>query len=350
MTIKPVASLAFAGAIMLSIAACGSSSSGSTSSAAAAPAATSSAASSSAATSASATPAKKYTMTLSLGEQAGCPFCIEVQRGAEAAAKKYGVGLTTVGPPTASIQQQIQELDAVLARKPDGLLIEPDDGQAIVATMQQFKNAGIPAITVDTDANNTSLRLGTVTSNNTAGGKLAADQINKLTGGSGQVAYIGYTRGLSSTDQREKGFTTELKKHPGLTFVGSQYTADDANDAATKISAVLQRNPNLKAIFAGDEANAIGAGTALRQAGKAGKVTLVAFDGAPDEVQALKQGEASILIVQNAFEIGYAGVQEMFNHLAHKQSPPAMVNPGYVVATKSNIDTPTVQKFLYPAK
>jgi hypothetical protein len=29
--------------------------------------------------------------------------------------------------------------------------------------------------------------------------------------------------------------------------------------------------------------------------------------------------------------------------------PPAMVNPGYVVATKSNIDTPAVKKFLYPA-
>jgi ribose transport system substrate-binding protein len=340
MTIKPVASFALVGAIMLSIAACGSSSSSSSSSAAAA--APSSASSSAA--------AKTYAVTLSLGEQAGCPFCIEVQHGAEAAAKKFGVNLTTVGPPTASIQSQIQELDASLASKPNGLLIEPDDGQAIIATMQQFKTAHIPAITVDTDANNTSLRLGTVTSNNTAGGKLAAVQINKLTGGSGQVAYIGYTRGLSSTDQRQKGFEAQLKNYPGLKYVGAQYTADDTNDAATKISAVLQRNPQLKAIFAGDEANAIGAGTALRQAGRAGKVTLVAFDGAPDEVQALKQGEASVLIVQNAYQIGYAGLQEMYNFLAHKQTPPAAVNPGYVVATKANIDTPLVQKFLYPAK
>jgi ribose transport system substrate-binding protein len=215
--------------------------------------------------------------------------------------------------------------------------------------MQQFKKAGIPAITVDTDVNSTSLRLGTVTSNNTAGGKLAAGQIDKLTGGSGQVAYIGYTRGLSSTDQREQGFEAELKKDPGLKYVGPQYTADDESDAASKISAVLERYPNLKAIFAGDEANAIGASEALLQAGKAGKVTLIAFDGAPDEVQALRRGSATELIVQNAYQIGYSGLAEMYNYLAHKKTPPAAVNPGYVLATKANIDTPAVQKFLYPA-
>jgi ribose transport system substrate-binding protein len=359
MTIKPVASLVLAGALALSVAACGSSNSGgagaaaSASSSASTTSAASSGSSTSAATSGSSTsaakPAKTFSVTLSLGEQAGCPFCIEVQRGAEAAAKKYGVKLTTVGPSTASLQQQIQELDATLQSKPDGLLVEPDDGQAIIATMQQFKNAHIPAITVDTDANDMSLRLGTVTSDNTAGGKLAAVQINKLTGGNGEVAYIGYTPGLSSTDQREKGFTAQLKKYPGLKYVGAQYTADDENDAATKVSAVLQRNPNLKAIFAGDEANAIGAGIALRQKGLAGKVVLVAFDGAPDEVQALKQGSASVLIVQNAFQIGYAGLKEMYEYLAHKTAPPAAVNPGYVLATKSNIDTPAVKKFLYPA-
>jgi len=342
MTIKGIGGLAVAGIAVLAISACGSSSSSSSSSSASASSTASSAA-------AGGTAHKSYAVTLSLGEQAGCPFCIEVQHGAEAAAKKYGVNLTTVGPPTASIQSQIQELDAVLAKHPNGLLIEPDDGQAIIATMQQFKNDHIPAISVDTDANDKSLRLGIVTSNNVAGGKLAATQINKLTGGKGQVAYIGYTPGLSSTDERQQGFTSQLKSYPGLQYVGAQYTADDESDAATKVSALLERYPNLSAIFAGDEANAIGAGTAIEQAGKAGKVKLVAFDGAPDEVQALKRGEATVLIVQNAYQIGYSGLSEMYNYLAHKKTPSATVNPGYIVVTKANVGTPKAQKFLYPA-
>jgi ribose transport system substrate-binding protein len=332
MSSKPVASLAVIGAIVLSIAACGSSNKSSSN--------TSSSAS---------TSGKSYSVTLSLGVQ-GCPFCIAVQRGAEDAAKKYGVQFKTVAPPKADVNMQIQQLNAVIASKPDGLLIQPDDGQAIVATMQQFKSKNVPAITVDTDANNQSLRLGTVTSDNLAGGKLAADQLNKVTGGTGQVAYIGYTPGASTTDQRQKGFEQELKKYPGLKYVGAQFTADDTTEAATKMSAVLKRYPKLAGIFAGDEANAIGSGTALRQAGLAGKVKLVAFDGAPDEVQALKQGQASMLIVQNAYQIGYAGMEQLYKYLADKTAPAPMTNPGYVVVTKANVDDAKVQKFLYPAK
>jgi ribose transport system substrate-binding protein len=333
MRTKPVATVAIVGAIMLALAACGSSSNSSSGS------------SSSASTTASAP--KKYNVTLSLGVQ-GCPFCIAVQRGAEAAAQKYGVNFKTVAPPKADVNQQIQQLNGVIANKPDGLLIQPDDGQAIAATMQQFAAAKVPAITVDTDSNNPSLRLGTVTSNNLAGGKLAADQINKITGGKGQVAYIGYVPGASTTDQRQKGFEAELKKFPGLQYVGAQFTQDDTTEAATKMSALLKRYPHLAAVFGGDEANAIGTGTALRQAGLAGKVKLVAFDGAPDEVQALKQGQASMLIVQNAYQIGYSGMQQLYNYLANKTQPAKLTNPGYVVVTKANVDDPKVQKFLYP--
>jgi ribose transport system substrate-binding protein len=334
MRIKPVASLAVIGALMVAIGACGSSDNSS---------------SSSSSSSSAAKSGKTYDVTLSLGVQ-GCPFCIAVQRGAEDAAKKYGVKFKTVAPTKADVNMQIQQLNAVIANKPDGLLIQPDDGQAIVATMQQFKSKNVPAITVDTDANNQSLRLGTVTSDNLAGGKLAADQLNKVTGGKGQVAYIGYTPGASTTDQRQKGFEQELKKYPGLKYVGAQYTADDNTEAATKMSAVLKRYPKLAAIFAGDEANAIGSGTALRQAGLAGKVKLVAFDGAPDEVQALKQGQASMLIVQNAYQIGYSGMEQLYKYLANKTAPAPTTNPGYVVVTKANVDDPKVQKFLYPAK
>jgi ribose transport system substrate-binding protein len=335
MKIWPRAGLAIVAAMTLGVSACGSSDDSSSSAASTGTSSTSS--------------SKSYKVTLSLGVQ-GCPFCIAVQRGAEDAAKKYNVQFKTVAPPKADVNLQIQQINAVIASKPDGLLIQPDDGQAIIASMQQFKTAGIPAVTVDTDANDPNLRLGTVTSDNTAGGKLAADQLNKILNGKGQVAYIGYTPGASTTDQRQKGFEAEIKKFPGLKYVGAQFTADDQTEAATKMSAVLKRYPDLAGIFAGDEANAIGSGIALKQADKAGKIKLVAFDGAPDEVLALKQGQASMLIVQNAYQIGYAGMEQLYKYLANKTVPPKMTNPGYVVVTTDNVDDAAVQKYLYPSK
>ncbi len=164
-------------------------------------------------------------------------------------AAKEGVKFVTDAPTKAHPALQIQGLGAVLAAKPDFLLIQPDDGQALIATVKQFQSAGIPVMTVDTDVNDKSLRLGTVTSDNYAGGVLAADQLNKLLNGKGQVAYIGYVPGASTTDDRQKGFEAELKKYPGLDYVGAQYTQDDTTEAASKMSAVLQRYPNLAGIF-----------------------------------------------------------------------------------------------------
>lgn len=290
---------------------------------------------------------KTYTMTLDLGVE-GCPFCYAVQHGAEDEAAKEGVKFNTVAPTKADPALQIQGLSAVLAAKPDFLLIQPDDGQALIATVKQFNSAGIPVMTVDTDVNDKSLRLGTVTSDNYAGGVLAADQLNKLLHGHGQVAYIGYVPGASTTDDRQKGFETELKKYPGLQYVGAQYTQDDNTEAASKMSAVLQRYPNLAGIFGGDEANAIGSGIALKQAGKQGKVKLVAFDGAPDEVAALKAGNASMLIVQNAYGMGQAAVKQAVAYLKDGTKPPAMTNPKYVIVTNANVDSAAVKPYLYP--
>ncbi len=97
-----------------------------------------------------------------------------------------------------------------------------------------------------------------------------------------------------------------------------------------------------------DEANAIGSGIALKQAGKAGKVKLVAFDGAPDEVAALKAGNASMLIVQNAYGMGQAAVQQAVAYLKNGTKPPAMTNPKYVIVTNANVDSAAVKPYLYP--
>jgi len=52
-----------------------------------------------------------------------------------------------------------------------------------------------------------------------------------------------------------------------------------------------------------------------------GKVKVVGFDNAPDEVTALSGGQVSSLIVQNPYKIGYEGVAEVVDLLEHKKVP-----------------------------
>src|SRR5919204_3577338 len=289
---------------------------------------------------------KSYNITFDLGVDSG-PFEISLWRGARDAANALGVKVKLVAPHTADANLQIQQLNSVLAAKTDFLIIQPDDANALIAPMRQFKRAGIPALTVDTDVNSTSLRLGNLTSNNKQGGQLAAKEMNKLLAGKGKVLYIGYIPGATTTDQRKQGWEQAINKYSGLKYVGPQFTQDDQSDAASKVSAALQRNPDLAGIFASDEANAIGAATAVQNAGKRGKVKIVAFDGAPDEVSYLKRGVIQELIVQKAYGMGYQSVQYAVAYLRHKKRPPRVTHPTYVIATKANINSGAVKKYLY---
>ena len=337
--LKSFAAVAAAGALALGASACGSSDDGA-----------STAASSSTTASTTAASTKQPKVTLELALQSGCPFCLSIQRGAEAAAKEQGVDLTVQSPPKPDTASQVQQLSAVAANKPDVVILEPFDANALVAPIKQLVTAGSKAIMVDTDINDPSLRMSIITSDNLKGGQVAAEQIGKLTGGNGKVMYMGYTPGASTTDQRQKGFNDGLKAFPGLSQAKAQYAADDPAEVAQKVSATLRAVPDLKAVFAGTESAAIGTVSALRAAGKEGKVKVVAFDGAPDEVDALKRGSISTLIVQKAYEMGKTAVEQAAAYVKDGTLPPKLVQPDYVVVTKANAGDSDVAQYLYPAK
>jgi ribose transport system substrate-binding protein len=278
------------------------------------------------------------------------PFYVTMNKGAQAEAKKLGVTVTWQGPATFEAQPQITILDALLSSKPDALLVAPTDSKALIGTIGQFKSAKVPVITVDTDVNDKSVRLGNITSNNQLGGKLAVDYFVKNLPSGAKVAYVGEPPGVFTTDERAKGFMNAVKGS-GLTAVGAQYGKDDdPNTATALVNALMQRNPDLKGIFASDTAYGQGAATAVQNAGKAGKIKIVAFDAEPDEVQALRRGTIQALIVQKAYDMGVDAVDFVVKHIRDGAPVPKETNPSYVVATQANVDSPSVKKYIYAQK
>src|SRR3712207_9243157 len=84
---------------------------------------------------------------------------------------------------------------------------------------------------------------------------------------------------------------------PYTTLFRSQVTED-----------ILTANPDLDAIFAANEPGVLGAAEAVRNAGKAGEILIVGWDAASEEVQGVREGVISALVVQNPFRMGYDGV------------------------------------------
>jgi len=297
---------------------------------------------------------KKYTIALIPGLTTD-GFYITMRKGAQAAADALGVNLVFQGAPDFNPVTQVPVLDAVIARKPDAILIAPTDKVQLVEPLKKAVAAGIPVITVDTfigtgkyqtGAGDADFPFSYVASDNVLGGRIAARALAKAIGEKGKVYVSNVKPGISTTDQREEGFKDELKQFPNITVLDTQFNDDDANKAASQLQSVFARNPDLAGVFGANLFSALGAANGVQQAGQSGKVRVVAFDAPGSIVDNLKSGLVDIAIAQHPAEIGYFGVMAAYAHLTG-QSVPTSIGTGFTVMDKANVDQPDVAKFIY---
>jgi ribose transport system substrate-binding protein len=112
---------------------------------------------------------------------------------------------------------------------------------------------------------------------------------------------------------------------------------------------ILTAHPKLKGIFAANEPGAIGAAQAIRGRGLTGKVKVVAFDAAANEVEALEEGVLHALIVQDPFKMGYLGVKSAVDAINGKTIE-KRIDTGVYVVTKENLNDPEIKKLIAPPK
>ena len=244
------------------------------------------------------------------------------------------------------IEKQISIIDDMITRGVDGIVMAACDENALIPTLDKAIAAGIKVVTIDSGVKSDA-PLSFVATDNVAAAKAAADALAKLIGGPGKVGLIPFVPGAATSELREQGFKEGVAANPGLELVATLYCHSDVAKAMDAARDMMTANPELKGIFAANEAAAIGAAQAIRTAGKQGQVFLVAFDAAEEEVAALREGVIQALIVQNPFNMGYLGVKTALDALAGKPVE-KRVDTGVLVVTKENIDTPEVQKIINP--
>ncbi|MDT8916169.1 ABC transporter substrate-binding protein [Amycolatopsis sp. PS_44_ISF1] len=258
----------------------------------------------------SSNPANSKKLALVPGVQAE-PFYISMQCAAQEEAKKLGYDLTTQAPQSFDAAMQTTIVNALGANPPAALLVTPTDDQALRAPIEQVKNRGAKIIEVDTALKDTSVAVSSISSDNAEGGKLAAQTMAKLVGDKpGSVLVLDTIAGTSTSNARAKGFTDELKNHPNLKSAGIQFTQNEPDQAAGKVTAALASTPDLVGVFATNLNTGEGAATGLRNSGRIGQVDLVGFDASPSEVDGLRKGEYQALIAQDPASIGTQGVDQ----------------------------------------
>jgi ribose transport system substrate-binding protein len=276
----------------------------------------------------------------------GDAFYITMGCAVQEEAKKQGATVDIQGPQKFDPTQQTPVLQSVVSARPDAILIAPTDVSAMQRPIQQATQQNIKVVLVDTTLEDPSVASSAIASDNIGGGKAAFEAIQQLAPQGGKVLVVSVQPGISTTDERAKGFQDAVATDPKYTDLGVQYSQNEPQKAAQIVTAALQKDPDIVGIFAANLFSAEGAATGVRQANKQDQVKIVGFDAGPDQVKALRDGTVQALVAQQPGKIGQVGVQQAIKALKG-ESTEKNVQTGFTIVTKDNVDSPEGKEALY---
>ncbi|MGV0820224.1 ABC transporter substrate-binding protein [Martelella sp. FLE1502] len=277
-------------------------------------------------------------------------FWQNVNKGATAAVDgQSDITMTFDGPAAESdIAAEVNMVDNAVNKGVAGIVLAPSDPDALVPAVKRANESGIPVAIIDSalsDAGKGTYQT-FLSTDNCAAGELAADKMIELTGGEGKVAVMSYVAGVGSEIGRVGCFVDKIKADSKIEIVGPYYSQSQMATALNQTTDVLAANPDLKGIFGANEPTAVGMGRAIKQAGKAGQVAAIGFDGNKDLQDFVKDGTLNAILVQGSFQMGEKGVQAIMELMDGKSVEP-QIDTGVVLVTKDNIDSDEAQNVLY---
>jgi ribose transport system substrate-binding protein len=280
----------------------------------------------------------------------GASYWESVHQGAMCAASKLSnVNVQWDGVTAETdVTGQVNLLTNYITQGVNGLVYAATDAKALVQVTNHAVSAKIPVVNIDSGTNPQPSNVPLFATDNVASAVKAADLLSQALNGKGNVAFIPFLAGSATNDQRAQGFLQGLKNHPGLKLVATQYSQSDTNTALRVTEDILSAHPNLSGIFAANEPGVIGAAEAVKRAGKAGKVVIIGWDAAPDELTAVQQGEISALVVQNPFRMGYDSVNSIVKMIRNKAQV-TNEDTGVTFVTPQNLNDTKIKAVLNPS-
>lgn len=234
-------------------------------------------------------------------------FYLDLKEGIEKTAKDVQVEVN-IKDSMMDLNKQVSDLEEFILDGVDAIIVSPCDSKGLNATINKAKSANIPVITLDITADGADVDA-FVASDNIMGGRLAAEYMVKILGKKGKIAIIGHSVITSAID-RVKGFKEYIGKYPDIEIVAELDAGGLRDKAVVATEELLQAHLDLKGIFAINDDSALGALSAVEDAGRSDKIFIVGFDATPEAQERIKQDTAlKADIIQFPKEIGRIGIE-----------------------------------------
>ncbi|MBC2865372.1 substrate-binding domain-containing protein [Streptomyces mexicanus] len=194
-----------------------------------------------------------------------------ITKNAMAQAKQFSDVHLEAVEGTNDVNAQISQVQTLIGKKVDVLVILPFDGKALTSVAQQAMDAGIPVINVDRVFDTPLAYRTWIGGDNFGMGLNAGLYIGRTLKAKGVSApVIGEIAGIDNlelTKQRSAGFQKGLAKYGYR--VGIRQAANFTADSGQQVmSNVLQARSHLDAVWNHDDDQGIGVEAAIKQAGR----------------------------------------------------------------------------------
>jgi ribose transport system substrate-binding protein len=277
------------------------------------------------------------------------PYWRAVLAGARKAGQDLGVNVVGFGASDAN--GQISILAKAVATNPAAIVIAPADfaalGKPIDEAAKKVKIIGIESA-ADTKAMTSFLATDNLNAGRIAADALAVAITKSYADTEGDVAIITAMPGVTSLDQRAKGFKEVVATKYGALDIVAEKAADGQPATGVRIMKDLIANTaDLRGVFVADPVMTLAVGQAIAEKKSDDKINVVGVGSDEMLVRFLQDDVITGLVVEDPFRIGYEGVKTA---LAASKGERVLANVDMAVTlvTKANMSSARSQELLKP--
>ncbi len=265
------------------------------------------------------------------------PYFVELRESAKAQADKRGAELVALaGKFDGDNQGQVDAINNLVTQKATGILITPSSSQGVLNAIAEARSKGVLVIALDTATDPASAVDATFATDNKAAGVLQGTYVKAaLKGAEPKAVLLDGTPGSSVDDLRHKGFLEGFgAAEKSAAIKGTAVTNGDQTKAQTAMENLLQREPDVNAVYTINEPAAAGAAQAI---GARKGVVIGSIDGSCTGVRNVAEGKFAATVMQFPQKMAQMGVDAIADFAENGQKPKGFTDTGSEIITDEQI-------------
>ena len=267
------------------------------------------------------------------------PFFVHMMNAFKAEIVKQGYEVIESDGQVSS-PKQTADIEAAITQGVKGIVISPNEVDAMAPALQQAVEAGIPVVTVDRRVPSVDGILAHVGADNVKGGEAQGNLIVSMFPDGATIINLQGQSGASPAIDRNKGLHNVLDGMADKYKIVFEQTAGCARDKGLSVTeaALSGMAEPPKVIVAANDDMALGAMEAVKSRGLTG-IAIIGFDALPEALAQVRDGGLTATIEQFPGQQSALGVQTLTNFLKDGTKPAEKVlllTP--VAVTKDNLD------------